>query len=78
MVSTKRALLSSTVMPFVVLAGVAVGGVVLVGATRSAPALAQCAAKKIAMKKMSPSTQRAVNTAHFAPCVCITRDFPSR
>jgi len=69
MISTRRVLLSSTMMPLVVAAGFAIGGAVIVDAVRPLPAMAQCGAAKCnpcAAAKCNPCNPSAA--AKCNPC----------
>ncbi|MEE8189941.1 MAG: hypothetical protein V3T80_12090 [Kiloniellales bacterium] len=73
MQSRKRILLSTTVVPLVVLAGVAAGGVALTDGLSVAPAYAQCAPKKVnpcAAAKCNPCAAAKSNPCAAAcnPC----------
>ena len=69
MQSRKRMLLSTTMVPLVVFAGVAVGGEVLTEGLKIKPALAQCAPKKCnpcAAAKCNPCAAAKCNPCN--PC----------
>jgi hypothetical protein len=71
MQSRKRILLSTTVVPLVVLAGVAAGGVALTDGLSVAPAYAQCAPKKVnpcAAAKCNPCAAAKCNPCAAAKC----------
>lgn len=71
MKSRKRVLLSSTVLPFMLAAGVAAGGAILIQGTANKPAMAQCAAKKAnpcAAAKCNPCAAAKCNPCAAAKC----------
>ena len=64
MQSRKRMLLSTTMVPLIVFAGVIVGGAILVAGPSAKPALAQCAPKK----KVNPCAAAKTNPCAAATC----------
>ncbi len=71
MQSRKRLLLSTTMVPLVVFAGVAVGGEVLTEGLKIKPALAQCAPKNCtpcAAAKCNPCAAAKCNPCAAAKC----------